>query len=78
MNIKEQVFDIFREEFENNSLQLSETTNAKDIRDWDSLANINLVVAMEKQFGVKFVMHEIVQLQNVGDMINLIEKKLSK
>lgn len=75
MEVREQVYEIFREVFENDSLAISDTTSAKDIRDWDSLANINLVVAMEKQFGVKFAIQEIMPLQNVGDMIQLIEKK---
>lgn len=78
MNIAEQVQDIFREEFENDSLQISGDMNSSHIRGWDSLANINLIIAMEKTFKIKFVTTEIQKLTNIGDMISLIEQKLSE
>ena len=78
MNVLESVTDIFREEFENDSLVLTEFTTSANIRDWDSLANINIVVAMEKKFNIRFTSAEVQQLKNVGDMIKLIELKLSE
>ena len=78
MNIKQMVLDIFREEFENQTLEISETTSSSNITNWDSLANINLVVAMEKEFGIRFTTQEVKALQNVGGMIKLIESKLAK
>ncbi|MBF0208629.1 MAG: acyl carrier protein, partial [Oligoflexia bacterium] len=45
---------------------------------WDSLANINLIVAMEKEFHVKFNMKDIQKLTNVADMIDLITKMTSR
>ena len=70
------VNEIFIDVFDDNSLNIKEDTNADDIEDWDSLANINLVVAMEKEFNIKFVITEIEALENVGDMIDLIKIKL--
>jgi acyl carrier protein len=72
------VNEIFIDVFDDNSLNIKEDTNADDIEDWDSLANINLVVAMEKEFNIKFVITEIEALENVGDMIDLIKIKKSK
>ena len=71
------VNEIFIDVFDDNSLIIKEDTNADDIEDWDSLANINLVVAMEKEFNLKFNINEIEKLNNVGDMIDLIKKKLA-
>jgi acyl carrier protein len=77
MNIKERLTEIFRNEFENDSLEISNETKADDIPNWDSLANINLVVAVEKEFKIKFNSGDLQSLQNVGDMMNLIQKKLT-
>ena len=71
------VNEIFIDVFDDNSPIIKEDTNADDIEDWDSLANINLVVAMEKEFNLKFNINDIEKLNNVGDMIDLIKKKLA-
>lgn len=76
--IEEKVTEIFRDIFDNPELTITQTTNAKDIKAWDSLANINLIVAMEKEFKIKFNIQEIKQLKNVGGMIELIKKLVSK
>lgn len=54
---------------------LTDGTTANDIEEWDSLSQIQLVVAIEKSFGVKFTAKEIIGWQNVGEMINTIIKK---
>jgi acyl carrier protein len=69
---------IFRDIFDEEDLKISNETTAEDIEDWDSLAHINLVVAIEKEFNVKFALGELQLLQNVGDMVELILKKFSK
>ena len=51
---------------------LTRETTADDIEDWDSLEQINLLTAMEKQFGVKFKLDDVRGLANVGDMVDLI------
>jgi acyl carrier protein len=58
-------------------LQLFAATTAADVEGWDSLAHINLVVAIEKRYKVKFALGELQELKNVGDMANLIIKKLA-
>ena len=66
------VQDIFRDNFDDDSLEINRSTCADDIEDWDSLEQINLLTAMEKQFGVKFKLDDVRGLANVGDMVDLI------
>ncbi len=72
----EEINDIFREVFDDDSLVITDETNSDDIEDWDSLEHINLVVAMEKRFNMKFNIKEVGKLQNVGEMADLILSKM--
>lgn len=71
----EKLEDIFQDIFDDEELKIRNETTAKDIEDWDSLAHINLVVAIEKEFEIKFGLGELPGLENVGDMIDLIHQK---
>ena len=51
-------------------------TNAADIEDWDSLAQVELIMTMEKEFNMKFNIKEVRELKNVGEMADLIMGKL--
>ena len=52
------------------------TTTANDIEDWDSLEHINLMAAVESEFGIKFSMGQVVTMKNVGEMADIILQKL--
>ena len=67
--------EIFRSIFDDESLVASEEMTADDVADWDSVSNITLVVAVERQFNVKFKTAEIESLKNVGDLVALIAAK---
>jgi acyl carrier protein len=67
--------EIFRDVFDNQSLEINEKSTAQDVPGWDSLTNINLIFAVESEFKVKFALGEIQELANVGEMVALIEKK---
>ncbi len=56
-------------------IKLGPATTARDVEDWDSLTHIELVVAIEKRFGVKFTLGEVQALQNVGQMCERIVEK---
>lgn len=74
--ILNEIQDIFRDILDNEDIQLSENTTADDVEEWDSLTHIQLVVAIEKHFKVKFSSKEILSWNNVGDLTNsLIEKQ---
>ena len=71
--IFEAVQQIFRDNFDDEELVLTRETCADDIEDWDSLEQINLLTAIEKKFGLKFGLADVRDLQNVGDLLDLIE-----
>ena len=66
-DILAQVQDVFREELEVDDLVLTDETTADDVEEWDSLSHVQLVVALEKSFGIKFTSREILSWDNVGD-----------
>ena len=70
------VEEIFREELEQEDLVLSDETTADDVDGWDSLSHVQLVAAMEEAFGIEFKSREILSWDNVGDLIDSIEKKV--
>jgi acyl carrier protein len=69
---------IFSDVLDLPGLQLTPQSNATNVEGWDSLAHVNLVVAIEKRFGVKFALGELRDLKNVGEMVNLIQKKIGR
>lgn len=70
------VQEIFREELELDDLVLTDETTADDVEEWDSLSHVQLVAAMEEAFGIEFKSREILSWENIGDLIDSIEKKL--
>lgn len=66
------VQDIFRDIFDDEDLIISDSTNANEIEDWDSLNHINLVSAIEKEFSIKFALGELMAIKDVGAMVNLM------
>jgi acyl carrier protein len=75
MNVTiEDLLPIFRDVLENNDIELTESTVAADVPEWDSLNHIYLVVAIEKQFKIKFTTHQIQSWQCVGDVLNELNK----
>lgn len=63
---------VFQDVFDDESIHVTEATTAEDIDDWDSLEHINLVVAIENHFGIKFNMNEVTTMKNVGEMVDII------
>jgi acyl carrier protein len=60
------------------NLMVTMRTTAEDIEGWDSFNHINIVVAIESEFGIKFNTAEVEQLRAVGEFVKLIEEKLSE
>jgi len=67
---------IFRELFNDDSLNITEATTADDIDGWDSIAHVNLIVAIEQEFGIAVPLGELEGLKNVGHMAALIDDKI--
>ena len=70
--------DIFSDVFDNPTIVLTATTSAADIPGWDSMTHINLVVAAEQYFKIKFKIAEIDRLKNVGDLAGLISERTGR
>lgn len=76
---REEVFErlnkVFRDVFDDDDITVTEITTSADIDDWDSLEHINLVAAVEQEFGMKFTMGQVVTMKNVGEMVDIILQK---
>ena len=75
-DILAKVQEIFRDELEVEDLVLTDETTADDVEEWDSLSHVQLVVALEKAFGIKFTSREILSWDNVGDLVDCIAGKI--
>jgi len=71
----EELNEVFQEVFEDDDLSVRAQTSAKDIDEWDSLMHVNLVLAVESRFGVRFTSTEVAGLKDVGELVELVEKK---
>jgi acyl carrier protein len=76
-SVLEQVQPIFRDVLDQPDLIITRESNASNVADWDSLAHVNLVTAVEKRFKVRFALGELQSMKNVGDMVDLIHAKLA-
>lgn len=79
---REEVFEklneVFRDVFDDEEIAVTDATTSADIEDWDSLEHINLVVAVEECFGIKFHMGEVTSMKNVGEMAGIILNRISE
>lgn len=69
--------DVFKDVFDQEDIVLCEETTAADIEEWDSLTHISLISAVEDEFGIRFDMKAVQGFQNVGAMVDQIEKMLN-
>lgn len=74
--IYERLNEVFRDVFDDEEIMVNADTTADDIEDWDSLEHINLIAAVEQEFGIKFSMGQVVSMKNVGEMVSIIESNI--
>lgn len=70
--VYERLNKVFRDVFDDESIELCDETTADDIEDWDSFEHINLVVAVEDEFSFKIPMGKVITMKNVGEMVDII------
>ena len=70
--VLERLQPVFRDVFDDDGITVTEETTAADVDGWDSLEHINLVNAVEQEFGMKFDMGQILTMKNVGEMADII------
>ena len=74
--IYEQLNEVFRDVFDDDTIEVNDQTTSRDIEDWGSLEHINLIAAIETQFGMKFTMGQVVTMKNVGEMVDIISSQI--
>ena len=74
--ISAKVLEIMEDVFDEDDLEYDDSLTAADIEEWDSLSNVRFVVAIEKEFDFRLSNSEIADLDNVGQMVDLIASKL--
>jgi acyl carrier protein len=75
-NVLSHLQPIFRDVFDDPSLTVTAESSASTVEGWDSLAQINLVSAIEQEFKIRFRFGELEKLKNVAEMVELIKTKL--
>lgn len=68
---------VFRDHFLDDSLRITETTTPEHIEEWDSLANINLLVAIEGAFGVRFSADDMAEVDSVATLLAVLDRHLN-
>lgn len=77
MELKERLTSVFHTVFDNDAIELTPELTADDVDEWDSLSHINLMIAIELEFGIEFSQNEIQNFANVGELIASINEKLA-
>ncbi|MBF0206893.1 MAG: acyl carrier protein [Oligoflexia bacterium] len=68
---------IFREVFNDNSLVISEEMTSASVDGWDSMSHVNLILAIEDKFNIKFSQKELMRQRNIGDLLMDIRTKFN-
>ncbi len=76
-DIYTQLTAIFHDLFDDDTIVVTPELTAADVPDWDSFNHINLIVAIEAAFNIKFQTAELESLQTVGHLADLVEKKMA-
>lgn len=74
--VKERLQDIFRDVFDDGSIELFDEMTSEDVEDWDSLSHMTLIGEIERVFAIELTTDEILKAKNVGEFIRVIEKKV--
>jgi acyl carrier protein len=68
--------EVFRDVFGDDGINISPTMTAGDVDGWDSISHVNMLAAVEDEFKVRFTLSEVAALKNVGDLLNLVARKV--
>lgn len=77
MNVRQRLQQLMRELFDDDALEARDDLTAEEVPEWDSLAHVRLIVAVEKEFGVRFASTEVGEIDSVGALVRRIEEKLA-
>jgi acyl carrier protein len=77
-DIKHRLNEVFRAVFDDDTLEISDAMTAHDVDGWDSLTHITLVVAVEKEFGLRLPAAEVGKLASVADLVAMVEARVAR
>jgi acyl carrier protein len=67
--------EVFRQVFDDPGITLTPETTANEVEGWDSLSHVNLIMAVENRFNIRFTQKEVIGFKNVGDLARCVENK---
>ncbi|MBR8823886.1 hypothetical protein IX293_002161 [Fusobacterium necrophorum] len=76
MNIVAKLEEIFRDIFDDENLVLALSMDIADLEDWDSLTQINIIVAIKKEYRIDFSLEETTKFKKIEDIVNCIQSKI--
>jgi acyl carrier protein len=77
MDIQDKLNAVFCEVFDDDGIRIAPEMTANDVEGWDSLSHVNLIVAVESRFDIRFSQKELLTFKNVGDLMNSIRSKIA-
>ena len=77
MELQDRLNEIFCEVFDDDDIRITPGTTANEVEGWDSLSHVNLIVAIESRFNIRFSQKELLTFKNVGDLMNCIRSKIN-
>jgi acyl carrier protein len=78
VELKEPLNRIFCEVFDDNEIKIAREMTANDVEGWDSLSHVNLIVAVESHFKIRFTQKELLVMKNIGDLHDAIAAKTAR
>ena len=78
MNIEQRVKQVFADLFEMELEEIENTLEMNDMEEWDSLMHIQLILALEKEFSIKFTTQQIFDMKSIVAIIEIIQQRVEK
>jgi acyl carrier protein len=75
LSIDYRIRSVFREVFDREDMEICDEMTAKDVPEWDSLAQVKLIIGIEEEFGMKFTTKDVAEMSCVGDVKKIIINK---
>lgn len=75
MTTIEKLNEIFCQVFDDDAINIKPEMTGNDVDGWDSLSHVNLIVAVEARFDIRFSQKELLSFKNIGDLLRSIECK---
>ena len=79
---REEIFatveSIFAKVLKKNDLKMNDETTANDVDGWDSMSNMIVIAEIERHFGIRLKLREIIKMKNVGALCDVIKEKTSR